>query len=126
MSSSPWWYGIVPFPVVILTALAADFASQAFFAAARSPDSPLGMDVAWFVLQTLAVWIGVLVAVVVLVCLLADLRMLSGAETWSPSRFWGLAGVVHLGGAVFTELLFVSVPALTYYLYRRHLHVGRP
>ncbi|WP_254524774.1 hypothetical protein [Natrinema caseinilyticum] len=83
------------------------------------------MDVAWFVLQTLSFWTGVLVAVIVLLCLLADLRTLSVDQTWSPSLFWGLAGVVHLGGVVFTELLFVSVPALTYYLSRRRVHVRR-
>ncbi|WP_255681946.1 hypothetical protein [Natrinema sp. SYSU A 869] len=99
MSQSTWWYGIVPFPVVVLTALTARFASRAFFAAARpSTDATLGADVAWFALQTLSFWTGVLVAVIVLVCLLADCRTLSGDEAWSPSIWWGLAGVVHLGG----------------------------
>ncbi|WP_238717527.1 hypothetical protein [Natronorubrum halophilum] len=65
-------------------------------------------------------------AAVVLVCLLADLRTLGEGESWSPSALWGLAGVVHLGGAVFTSLLVVSVPALSVYLYRRHVRVGRP
>ena len=84
------------------------------------------MDVAWFVLEMLSFWAGILVAAVVLVCLLADLRILSGNETWSPSLFWGLSGVIHLGGVVFPKLLFVSVPALSYYLYRRRVHLGRP
>lgn len=126
MSSSPWWYGVIPFPVVILTALTSRFASRAFFAAARAPyDSAIGEDVAWFVLDMLSFWTGILVAAVVLVCLLADVRSLRGDEAWSPSTLWGLAGVVHLGGAVFAELLIVSVPALSYYLYRRHDRVGR-
>ncbi len=119
MSRSSWWYGILLFPVVILTSLTSYFASRAFFATAHSPDATLGMDVAWFILQMVTFWTGILVAVVVLVCLLADLRTLSGDKTWSPSILWGLTGVVHLGGAVFTELLFISVPTLSYYLYRR-------
>ena len=118
MSSSSWLYGILLFPVVILASLTSRFAEQAFFATAQSPDSTIGMDVAWFTLQMLSFWTGILVAVVVLVCLLADLRSRSGKETQSPSIFWGLAGVVHLGGAIFTELLLVSVPTLTYYLYQ--------
>ncbi|WP_436346407.1 hypothetical protein [Natronorubrum sp. FCH18a] len=117
MSSSSWWYGILLFPLVILTSLTSYFASRAFFATAQSPDSTIGMDVVWFILQMLSFWTGILVAVVVFICLLADLRTLSGDRTWSPSNVWGLAGVVHLGGAIFTELLFISVPALSYYLY---------
>ena len=77
------------------------------------------MDVAWFTLQMLLFLTGILVAVVVLICLLADLRALSRNKTQSPSIFWGLAGVVHLGGVVFVELLLISVPALSYYLYQR-------
>lgn len=119
MSRSSWWYGILLFPVVILTSLLSDFASRAFFAAARSPDSTIGMDVAWFALQTLSFWTGILVAAIVLVCLLADLRTLSEDQAWSPSLAWGLSGVVHLGAAIVPELLLISVPALSYYLYRR-------
>ena len=118
MSSSSWLYGILLFPVVILASLTSRFAEQAFFTTVQSPDSSIGMDVAWFTLQMVSFWAGILVAVVVLVCLLADLRSRSGEETQSPSIFWGLGGVVHLGGAVFTELLFISVPALSYYTLR--------
>lgn len=126
MSRSSWWCGILLFPVVILTSVASDFAAHAFFVAAQSSDSPLGMDVAWFVLQTLFFWTGVLVAVIVLCCLVMDLRSHSGNETWSPTPLWGLAGVAHIGGAVFSGVLVVSVPALSYYLYQRRVHVGRP
>ena len=119
MSSSSWWYGILLFPAVILASLTSRFAENAFFATAQSPDSTIGMDVAWFILQMLSFWTGILVAVVVFVCLLADLRSRSRDRTQSSSLLWGLAGVVHLGGVIFTELLFISVPALSYYLYRR-------
>ena len=104
---------------MILASLTSRFAEHAFFATAQSSDSTIGMDVAWFTVQILSFWTGILVAVVVLVCLLADLRLRSGDRTRSPSIFWGLAGVVHLGAVLFTELLFISVPALSYYLYRR-------
>lgn len=119
MSSSSWWYGILLFPVVILASLTSRFAEYAFFATAQSPDSTIGMDVAWFTLQMLSFWIGIFLAVVVLVCLLADLRSRSRDRTQSSSIFWGLAGIVHLGGVIFTELLFISVPILSYYLYLR-------
>jgi nitric oxide reductase large subunit len=119
MSSSSWWYGIFLFPVVILSSLTSRFAEYAFFATAQSPDSIIGLDVAWFTLQMLLFWIGILVAVVVLVCLLGDLRLRSRDRTRSSSIFWGIVGVVHLGAVLFTELLFISVPALSYYLYRR-------
>ena len=119
MSSSSWWYGILLFPAVILASLTSRFAENAFFATAQSPDSTIGMDVAWFILQMLSFWTGILVAVVVFVCLLADLRSRSRDRTQSSSLLWGLAGVVHLGGVIFTELLFISVPALSYYMYRR-------
>ncbi|QCW02133.1 hypothetical protein [Natrinema pallidum] len=127
MTESTWWYGIVPFPVVVLTALITRVAFRAFAAAAHpSTDAPLGASVAWFALQTLSFWTGVLVAVLVLGCLLADCRALSGNETWSPSGWWGLAGVVHLGGVIVPKLLLLSVPALSAYLYRRHVRLGRP
>ncbi|ELY83856.1 hypothetical protein [Natrinema gari] len=127
MAASTWWYGIVPFPVVVLTTVITRVAFRAFVAATHpSTDAPLGAGVAWFVLQTLSFWMGILVAVVVLGCLLADCRALSGNEAWSPSSWWGVAGVVHLGGAVFPKLLLLSVPALAAYLYRRHVRLGRP
>lgn len=108
-------------------ALTSRFASRAFSAAARAPsDSAIGEDVAWFILDVLSFWTGLFVAVVVLACSLADVRSLGRDEAWSPSVWWGIAGAVHLGGAVFAELLVLSVPALTCYLYRRHDRVGMP
>jgi len=119
MSSSPWWYGITLFPIVVLTALLSSVSGREFLLTAQSTDSATGLSVAWFLLNALSFWTGVLVAVVVLVCLLADIRALSGEETWSPSIVWGVAAVVHLGGVLFIELFVISVPTLSYYLYRR-------
>ncbi|MFC7173875.1 hypothetical protein ACFQL0_12040 [Haloplanus litoreus] len=65
-------------------------------------------------------------ALVVLGCLFADIRSLGDGGEWSPSLAWSLAGLVHLGAAVFSPLLVVSIPTLTYYLYRRHTRLGSP
>jgi hypothetical protein len=82
--------------------------------------------IASFVLSVVTFWGGILVALIVLGCLLTDIRVLGREGTWSPNPAWGLAGLVHLAGAVFSMLLVLSVPALSYYLYRRHDHVGSP
>ncbi|QIQ77659.1 hypothetical protein GL213_00020 [Halogeometricum borinquense] len=68
--------------------------------------------------------VGLFVALFVLVCLVLDVRALRRDSTWSPSWAWGLTGVVHLVGTMFTTLLVVSVPALSVYLYRRRGQVG--
>jgi hypothetical protein len=70
-------------------------------------------------------WGGISVALVVFVCLLADIRALGDDEHWSPSIVWSLGGLVHLGAAVFSPLLLASVPLLTCYLYRRRDRLGR-
>ncbi|ERH01023.1 MAG: hypothetical protein J07HN6_02655, partial [Halonotius sp. J07HN6] len=90
MPSSLWSYGILLFPIVILASLTSRFAEQAFFLTAKSPDSIIGADVVWFILQTVSFWIGILVAVFVLICLLADLRSRNGERTQPTSAFWGL------------------------------------
>jgi hypothetical protein len=119
MLSLSWSSGILLFPLVILASLISRFAEQAFFIAADSPDSAIGADVVWFILQMISFWVGILIAVVVLVCLLADLRSCKEERTQSTTAFWGLAGAIHIGGAIFIELLLISVPALSYYMYQR-------
>lgn len=125
--SSSWWYGVLPFPVVAVTALLARFGSRTFIVTASSGGDPnVGTGIASFVLAVVSFWGGVVVALVVLGCLLADIRSLGGDGEWSPSVAWSLAGVAHLGGAVFSPLLLVSMPALSYYVYRRHVRLGAP
>lgn len=125
MSRSPWWYGIVLFPVVLLFELLSRFGSRTFITASTAPGEPnIAVGVASFVLSVAAFWGGILVALLVLVCLLGDIRALRREGTWSPSVAWGLAGVVHLASAIFSVLLVLSVPALSYYLYRRHNRLG--
>lgn len=127
MPRSSWWYGIALFPAVLLLRLLSRFGSRTFIDASVTPGDPnVAVGVASFVLSVAAFWGGIIVAVVVLVCLLADVRALGDDGAWSPSPAWVLAGLAHLGGAVFSVLLVLSVPALSCYLYRRHDRVGTP
>jgi len=124
--SSPWWYGILLFPVVVVTTLLSRVGSRTFIALTPSGGDPnVAAAVASFILTVAAFWGGIVVALVVLGCLLADIRTLGSDGEWSPSVAWSLAGLAHLGAAVFSPLLAVSVPTLTYYLYRRHDRLGR-
>jgi hypothetical protein len=123
--SSSWWYGVALFPVVAVTTLLARFGSRTFIAVTSSGGDPnVAAGIASFALSVAAFWGGIVVALVVLGCLLADIRTLDSGGEWSPSLAWTLAGLAHLGGAVFSPLLVVSVPTLTYYLYRRHDRLG--
>jgi len=123
--ASSWWYGVALFPTVAVTALLERFGSRTFIAVSSSGGDPnVAAGIASFVLTVASFWGGILVALVVLGCLFADIRSLAGDREWSPSVAWSLAGVAHLGGAVFTPLLIVSVPTLTYYLYRRRTRLG--
>ena len=125
MSRSSWWYGVALFPLVLLLEFLSGFGSRTFIAASSAPGGPnIAVGIASFALSVAAFWGGILVALIVLVCLLMDIRTLNSEEAWSPSPVWGLAGLVHLAGAVFSVLLVLSVPTLSYYLYRRHDRVG--
>jgi hypothetical protein len=127
MSSPSWWYGVAPFPLVPLFDLLSGSGSRTFIAASSAPGEPnVAVGIASFVLTVAAFWGGVLVALVVFVCLLADIRALGRDGSWSPSPVWGLAGLAHLAGAAFSVLLVLSVPTLSYYLYRRHVRIGTP
>ena len=124
--SGSWWYGILLFPLVAVMSLLAHFGSRTFIAVSSSGGDPnVAAGVASFILTVAAFWGGIFVALVVLGCLLADIRALGDDAKWSPSAAWSLAGLAHLGGAVFSPLLVVSVPTLTYYLYRRHNRLRR-
>ena len=119
MSRSPWWYGIALFPLVVITSLLSAFGSRTFLRTLTSEEPIVGFAIVSAVLSFVAFWVGILVGVIVLVSLIADIRALRRNGSWRPSRLWGLAGVVHLVGSVFSAAFVVSVPALSYYLYRR-------
>jgi hypothetical protein len=126
VSSPPyWWYGVALFPFVVLTSVITPFAMQRFVSASTTAGEPnVAAALASFALTILASWLGILVAVIVLVCLVADVWALRKCDAWSPSWVWGLAGVAHLAGALFSPILLGSVPALSYYLYRRRNRVS--
>jgi hypothetical protein len=124
MSRFPWWFGVVLFPVVPLLSLLSGIGSRTFIAVSTSAGDPnVGVGIDSFLLTVVAFWGGILIALVVLLCLLADIRVLKRDQPWSPHIAWALAGVVHLAGTVFSTLFILSVPALSYYLYRRHERV---
>lgn len=126
-SPSYWWYGVALFPVVVLTSILTPFATQQFVTASTAAGEPkVAAAFASFALSILASWLGIVVAVIVLVCLVADVWALRRRAAWSPSWAWGLAGVAHLTGSLFSPLLLGSVPALSYYIYRRRDRVSVP
>jgi hypothetical protein len=137
--SSNWWYGVLAFPLVVVTALLTRFATRRFLTVSAADGDPnVAVALASFALSVLAQWVGVFVALVVLVCLVLDVRALRGDADggtgeddggdigddddggWSPTWAWCLAGVAHLVGALFAPVLVVSVPSLSYYVYRRY------
>jgi hypothetical protein len=123
--SGSWWYGVALFPLVAVTTLLSDLSSRTFIIASSSGGDPnVVAGIASFVLAVASFWGGILVALVVFVCLLADIRALGDGENWSPSIAWSLGGLAHLGAAVFSPLLTISIPALTCYIYRRRDRSG--
>ncbi|WP_276277191.1 hypothetical protein [Haloarcula regularis] len=104
-----------------MTTLLAHFGTRTFIAVSSSGGDPnVAAGVASFMLAVAAFWGGIFVALVVLGCLLGDIWARRGAEEWSPSAAWSLAGFAHLGGAVFSLQVVVSVLSLTDYLNRRY------
>jgi hypothetical protein len=118
MSRSSWWFGVILFPVVPALSLLSGAASRTFIAASEA-DLNVGVGVASFILGVISFWGGILVGVIVLVCLLGDVRALRRAPEWSPRITWPLVGIVHLAGVVLPAAFALSVPLLSYYLYGR-------
>lgn len=86
---SSWWYDIGLFPVVAVTTLLSDFGSRTFIVVSSSGGDPnVIAGIVSFVLAVVSFWGGIFVALVVFVCLLADIRALSGDEQWSPTIVW--------------------------------------
>jgi hypothetical protein len=118
--SSSWWHGVALFPLVAVTTLLSDFGSRTFIPVSSSGGDPnVVAGIASLVLVVVWFWGGIVVALVVFVCLLADIRALGDDEHWSPSIAWKISSLAHLGAAVFSPLLLASIPLLTCCLYRR-------
>jgi hypothetical protein len=111
---------VSPFPLAAVTTLLSHLGSRTSIIASSSDGDPsVAAGIASFVLAVASFWVGILVALVVFECLLADVRAPGGDEQWSPSIAWSLDGLGHLGAAAFSPLLFVSGPPPTHYVYRR-------
>lgn len=120
MSRLPWWFGVVLFPTVPALSILSGLASRTFLAASASAeDLNVGVGIASFMLGIASFWGGILAGVIVLVCLIGDVRVLRRARVWSPSIAWPLVGIAHLAGVALPSLFVLSVPLLSYYLYRR-------
>lgn len=125
MSNSPWWFGVALFPAVPALSILSGLASRAFItAAASAEDLNVAVGVASFILGAVSFWAGVLVGIIVLVCLLGDIRALRRERAWSPSVAWPLVGVAHLAGVAVSASFLFSVPLLSYYLYRRRERIS--
>lgn len=75
MSRSSWWFGVVLFPVVPTLSLLSAAAFRTFIATSTSEaDLNVGVGIASFILGAISFWEVLLVPVIVLVCLLGDVR----------------------------------------------------
>ena len=84
--ASSWWYDVALFPLVAVMRLLSQFGSRSFIIASSSGATPnVAAGIASFVLAVVSFWAGIFVALVVLRCLLADIRALGDDEHWSPS-----------------------------------------
>ncbi|WP_225317607.1 hypothetical protein [Haloferax sp. CBA1150] len=71
--------------------------------------------------------INLLVGLFVVVFLALDVfTVRESFASWQPTWFWVGAGFVHIAGTLFALFYVVSVPLLSYYLYRRGKRVGSP
>ncbi|GGC51465.1 hypothetical protein GCM10007209_11350 [Haloferax sulfurifontis] len=85
------------------------------------------MMLSFFAIVIIVDLIGLLVGLLVTVSLGIDLYAVrQSAVSWRPSWLWVAAGLIHFVGGVFSPLFVVSVPLLSYYLYRRGKRVGAP
>ncbi|ELZ87280.1 hypothetical protein C453_02979 [Haloferax elongans ATCC BAA-1513] len=70
---------------------------------------------------------AMLLAVIVLGALVLDIHELQKTDdSWHPHWAWVVPGVVNIAGPLFSPAFAVSLPLLTFYLYRRGKRVGAP
>ncbi|SEK95593.1 hypothetical protein [Haloferax larsenii] len=124
-SPSDWWYGVAMFPLTLITSL---LPVVGFIGVHRlvSPENPsvymLLLGVFLFA-QGASMLLGVIVAG----ALVLDIHELQKTDSsWHPHWAWVAPGVVNIAGPLFSPAFVVSVPLLSYYLYRRGKRVGAP
>lgn len=120
-SNPSWRYGVYAFPLVPLLTVASYVGSRAMLSAMNDE---LWSFLAGFVLSVLSQWVAVIFALVVLATVTLDARALRKSGEWAPNTFvYGFAGLLHLFGVVLWMTYFVSIPALSYYVYQRRQHI---
>ncbi|ELZ73854.1 hypothetical protein C457_01175 [Haloferax prahovense DSM 18310] len=122
---SPWWYGVALFPISVLLGALMFLATWGFVPLGRLGSE--AMMLSFFAIVVIVDLIGVLVGLLVTILLGIDLHAVRGSGvSWRPSWLWVGAGLIHFVGGVFSPLFVVSVPLLSYYLYRRGKRTGSP
>lgn len=121
----PWWYGVAAFPISVFLSVVAVAAVAGIVPAIESGSEEAVLS--FFAVLFLVDGISLLVGLFVLVFLAIDVYAVrESSVSWRPTWFWAGAGLVHIAGALFTLFYVVSVPSLTFYLYRRGKRVGSP
>ncbi|ELZ90355.1 hypothetical protein [Haloferax sulfurifontis] len=122
---SPWWYGVALFPISVLLGVLMFLGGWGIVPTGRFASE--AMMLSFFAIVIIVDLIGLLVGLLVTVSLGIDLYAVrQSAVSWRPSWLWVAAGLIHFVGGVFSPLFVVSVPLLSYYLYRRGKRVGAP
>lgn len=123
-SNPAWRYGVALFPLSPLLWLVAVGSVVVF---ASIPESEIGVLVgigAW-VLAVLSSWVAIPLALLVAASLYLDARSIARFAGDAPNQYVvGGVGLVHVAGSILAFPYVVSVPAITYYLYRRRRYVS--
>ena len=118
-SNPPWRYGVYAF---LLVPLLSAVSYVGLFAGVSGVQETPSVFLIGFALTVLSQWVAIVLALVVLTALVLDARALAERddEAWSPNPYlYGLCGLVHVAGAFLVAPYVLSVPALSYYVYRR-------
>ncbi|WP_416838315.1 hypothetical protein [Haloferax sp. DFSO52] len=122
---SPWWYGVATFPVSVFLSVLAVAAIAGIIPAIESGSGEAALS--FFAVLFLIDGINLFVGLFVLVFLVIDVYAVrESSVSWRPRWLWVAAGLVHVAGTLFSLFYVVSVPLLSYYLYRRGKRTGSP
>jgi len=106
--------------IVIFTPLIARYGSVASIEATET-DLSLGAALAGFILSILSLYLGIALGLAMTAVLAYDLvQRRADTSPWSPTYGFVLGGVCHAIGPFLWYAFVPSVPALTYYLIKRH------
>lgn len=123
-ANPPWRYGVYAFLLVPLLSAVSYVGLFAGFSGVQETPS---VFVIGLVLTFLSQWVAIILALVVFTALILDVRALAERDDgeWTPNPYlYGVGGLVHVAGAFLVAPYVLSVPALSYYVYRRRQRVG--